>query len=633
MVRENRVSETDLEELARTAPAFRSKYEQAKQILASLPNPQECEEYNAIEAAVRERPDDNATYHQVEQYLNKWRGAMNAAEHLASAEDMFKRLQERYFFRTLRQDADAAIQEYNKSGRMPASQLVQALKNFVSTYGPSSYAAPDVQLLRDKLRSIEELFSRSARESWQKLLDEQGRLRDIRTVQPFLMQTPAGADLIAEIDDKAWEWVLRQPELASSIRSYCSIFVNGARHYGEAQTIMAQIPDWESAFNSIPAIVMFLQRYPDTPLREMAQNRMAELKETEIDRLRKDPRMFTVEDFRSLLASGYSLDELLDAAGMSEEMYNSHIADNNYEKIRKLLPAEPDCDTHFSEGLGEEGLTDIILFGITSSGKTCVLSGLLNHPDLGFDDLRFSSDYATLVSQYAKYGISLKGTPKHFVATIKAWVNRLGSKEAYDFNLFEMAGEAFSDIKKHAKENPDHFITDIEAMGGNVAKILRTPNNKVLFFLIDPTVGLEQREDQELSMRAIVNLLFSPENDDVMEKVIGIHFIVTKSDTLPEGDPREKALEAVQRVFRRALIDMIIQGCRDKGVNINDNEQLNGRPRIYPFSLGRFTVGNMYEYDPKSSGEILQVICDYCVPRRKVTAGYKVLDFLSKPRF
>ncbi len=626
----------ELSELAAEDAAFAVRLDEARQLLEQLPDPDEQHEFAALTAAVTNRVDEPETAAAVEAYLKRWQNRASAAEHVRKALMYGKRVDERKAFVPLKQRVKTEIDNYAATGRMPSAELSTAIGNFVHLWGNLASAEADIREAHGWLSSIQSVYSQIISQEWARLFDTDGRLRGIDELENFLRSLPVDERMRRQADEVAWQWVNGQPDMMAAAERYNAVFGQQGLHSGDVSRLRDYAGEWAMYANmDIYSIINFVETHPGHPFAAAAGRRIQELKEEALEAMRRNPTTVPVQDFRRMMDSPYfTRDELMQAAGLDENMYNSNIL--NYENLIASLPLAPSGESQYGAGLGEEGITDIVLFGINSSGKTCVLSGLLRHDKLWFDDHNYSGDYGRILNSYASNGIAVSGTPTNFVATIKAEVSRLDDRYIYKFNLFEMAGEAFRQGIAHGVDAYGRPLIKFDDMGTNAAQILKTGNDKVFFLLIDPTVSFTQLEQQKAALNAMVSLMFgdrngSNPNEDVMKCVKGLHFIVTKSDTLPAGNLQQEALKRVRMILNSATCEKIIEGCREFGINASKNPELNGRPRVFPFSLGHFTIGNMFRYDPTGASTILRVICDYCSPERKGGIGMKIRSFFTTP--
>ena len=115
-----------------------------------------------------------------------------------------------------------------------------------------------------------------------------------------------------------------------------------------------------------------------------------------------------------------------------------------------------------------------------------------------------------------------------------------------------------------------------------------------------------------------------------MGRVRGLHFVVTKADTL-SGNRLESARAAVHKILNEASRTKLTNFCRDLSINSSNKKQLDGRPRVFCFSLGKFHPGNIYSGSQHDSEIILNVISDYVAAEKAVTPGRKVRRFFTQP--
>lgn len=635
-IQNKRFSRQDLEELAKTDAAFAEVLRHACELLEQLPDPDEIAAFGELKAAITNDIDNPETETKLNTYLASWSQRASAAANVAEAQGFAQRITARKAFRELATRMEGARQAYASSGRLTTG-LGQAVRNFVQMHSATPYCSPDIQQAGMWMQELKGMYAKEISNRWAHLFGADGQLVSLEALDNFLRTMPVDSNMRTKADESAWAWVHRQPDLLDAANRYDTLFRSQGLHAGEVQRIRDGASQWQLYSQlDIFSIINFLEANPDHPFAEVAGERIRELKAEALAGLRENPAPVSVVDFRNMLNCRYfTKEELLEASGMDEEMLQSNV--HNYENQLASLPPLPNSESTYGSGIGESGLTDVVFFGIQSSGKTCVLSGLLRHDNLWFDERRYSGDYGATLRAYAQKGFAVSGTPRNFVATIKAEVSNMDPRYIYKFNLFEMAGEDFRSGIAHGMDQYGRPALSFEDMGANAAEILRTGNDKVFFLLVDPTTDYLQRTQQEAALNALLSLMFGDgngynPNEDIMRRVQGLHFIITKSDTLRgNGDVRELARSKVHEILNAATRKKIVDGCIQYGINASKNPELNGHPRVFPFSLGRFTIGNMFRYDPAGASTILRVICDYCAPERKGGAGHKFRSFFTNP--
>ncbi len=283
--------------------------------------------------------------------------------------------------------------------------------------------------------------------------------------------------------------------------------------------------------------------------------------------------------------------------------------------------------------------TDVFLLGIPSTGKTSILMGLIGSPHININTVRAGGPYSCVLEQYLDAGLTIGQTPKDFVATIEAEIP--DGKERHLLNLVEMAGEDFAFKIADNEQN----IVSLEDIGTGATQLLSNSNRKVLFIIVDPTARrvafnhLTQETDaegnirtylvrrnvnQKIILKRLVDLLSQPENKRILRNVDNISIVITKADVLGQGQQREDM--AYQRFMdqHQNIIRPLIELCRANGIN----RRTDGQPMLYTFSLGRFYVGGVYQYDPTDANKLVEVLRQSTSASRKgmFGSGFKAID-------
>ena len=98
----------------------------------------------------------------------------------------------------------------------------------------------------------------------------------------------------------------------------------------------------------------------------------------------------------------------------------------------------------------------------------------------------------------------------------------------------------------------------------------------------------------------------SPENAEIMKRVDTIDFIVTKADTLGETveECKERAKELLQSTYQ-APVNALMDLCRQTK---RINSATGYRPRVFTFSLGKFYLGGVFDFNDTGALEIMDSI-------------------------
>lgn len=417
-----------------------------------------------------------------------------------------------------------------------------------------------------------------------------------------------------ELDDKAFAFVRRSPDslLSKYVEDMTRIQQNcncKSKHIDEAESWLT-VRDSQIKEAAIFNVKDFLDKYPDSPFLEDADKRFKELKDSELLTMRTNPTLFSVERFKKLIERNiFTKAELISLDLLTEGIWERLtmptvqlppiLQKNNQDAT--ICPSEP---RH----------TDVFLFGIPSTGKTCVLMGLLDARNVLIQNQLAGGKYSNDLRLYLRAGLTPQRTNEDFVTVINGEIKE-DEEPIRHINLIEMAGESFA---FNLVDHPD-MTPDIASMGYGITQILSNDNDKIFFMVIDPSVDSVNLErqiyddstnswrigkvhvNQRLSLEGMLNMLRLSLNKNIMSHVNAIHFIVTKADTLTE----EHSMEDIKENYAsaRRIAETIIKEA-PKGMNVYDDGNVN----FYPFSLGKFYVGGLFEYDDTDANDLVEVI-------------------------
>lgn len=444
-----------------------------------------------------------------------------------------------------------------------------------------------------------------------------------------------------EIDDSVWALTLQDINILAAVQEYLKYFRTGL-HAHEAQMVFHDYENWQPVKNhrDLMEVFEFIGNYPQSLFINEAKILLLELKQEEIEKMKKLVTQYDADTLLNYLSMDlFSENELL-AAGV--------VTTSSLEKLRNLqkIKGSIHLDDVIESCLPEcaDDRTDVFFFGIPSTGKSCILMGLIGSQELSIDTVRAGGPYADALSELLDAGMIVGHTPADFIATIQADIPN--GEQKHKINLVEMAGEDFAN--KLAK-NEDGAIS-FEDMGNGASILLSNNNRKAFFIIVDPTARIITRNkmvkktdeqgnevekqisvsvNQRTILRRMVGLFKQPENENIMKRVDSIHIIVTKADTLGNNiDREEKAYQLFMNQYRQVVIDLA-DLCQKFGINV----ATNGFPKLYTFSLGTFYIGDVYDYDPTDACKLVNVIRGNVWGEKNPTFIDKLRHVVNKPIF
>lgn len=528
------------------------------------------------------------------------------------------------------------IELWNKIQSAPTSTPaeIQDAQRLVSAYitqfpqGPKISEVKDLseQFQQKMAAAMEEARLKAERErelnDWNAL--EKGNYNALRK---YKLKYPNSVHL-DELDDLMW-MNTRNAVSEPTLRRYLSDWPVG-HHAEEATQALGEIGEWERAKRSGDIFVVddYRDNHPDSLFKNEVDSKFYELREEEIKKMKANPSEYTKQDVDRLMEADIFKDwELIDEELMTEE---------SWERLKALdrdtLPDLQSMQVEDPNIQAPEKCTDIYLFGTPGTGKTCLLMGLIGANGSGYtmNMRKNGGPYAAALQQYVYEGITPGRTFGSFVTVISGEVTektKRGKILDHHINLVEMSGEEF------ALRIADNKEVSLANMGTGATNLLQNGNQKVFFIIVDPTkekVKVEYKErirdtegnligqnvrkkyiNQLDIMNKFVSLFELPENQAIMSKVDAIHFVVTKADMLGDGSTRlDKARDLLISRYQ-GPIEQLKSYCRKtKRINYSTNY----RPQVFTFSLGRFYLGDIFDFDKTETLQIVDTI-------RVVTGG------------
>lgn len=479
----------------------------------------------------------------------------------------------------------------------------------------------------DLKRRIEDIDIGIERDEWNNL--DKGNYNALRT---YIRKYPNSVHR-GEVDDLMWN-IVNCLNTVSEYERYLADWSDG-KHRNEAESIIKFLEEWETIEREkdIISVRFFLDQLPsNSSAYAKVEEFYEKLRADIIEDMRINPSNYPKEYLYSLISNGiFSEYELINQKRITKKLWDV------------LKDIKPEDLPNLSEFQGEDCMpparnvcSDIYLFGTPGTGKTCLLMGLVGTNGQGFSlNMKLAAgEYAAALNEYVHRGFAPRATPREWIATIcgEAYEKtKKGKIITHNINLVEMSGEqfAFDMVKKK--------VPAIAGMGTGASKLLSNKNRKCFFIVVDCSnnyisyrtiekvtdsktgqVTAHQRKyliSQSTILTQFVNLFTDSANQKIMDRVDAIHFVVTKADLL--GDTQEerhkKARELLFREYGGPILELKTLCQRSKRINYATNYE----PLLFTFSLGKFYVGNLYEFDPTDSITIMDYITKFTVGVRE----------------
>ncbi|MEG0695590.1 MAG: hypothetical protein RR447_00455 [Algoriella sp.] len=305
----------------------------------------------------------------------------------------------------------------------------------------------------------------------------------------------------------------------------------------------------------------------------------------------------TVDEIRNKINNGYiSFDDLEDE-GISQRIINSikYYSNSNRVTIFKKIDDLPPM---------EEGRTDVYFVGLPGSGKSTMLSGLLNVankegillPDTYSNDgavyqtqivsdlrlincsiITVSNDgavYQTQIVSDLSRGVLPNATASGSYNYVAMSLND-DNKKKHPFNVVEVPGELYVNMFNNA--NVDDLL-----------KYIKNSNKKILIFVIDSLAHDTNYADAKSALDqslVYVNILNMFKSSGILNQTDAVYLVANKFDAIKEsrydGDNRpdvDLAYEFLNEEFKNLL-----NNC----TSIRDESKNKFKIKVLPYSIGK----------------------------------------------
>lgn len=523
---------------------------------------------------------------------------------------------------------DWAMIERLHSTNPISSTLKYSLEKYINDYQVSK---PNGHML-DKAKEMLDEIGRKEEEAEWRSVQEYGK--DYGRIMNYYMSHPDTA-FFSEIDESLWSLV-KDADI-STLKRFIADFPQ-SRHKADVDRRCREYDEWYE-LKSDPNVDMarvsrYINEYWGGRFHREALNLKESLRAGELEKIKDRMASLSIEDYDQIIRDRLFTKEELVGAGI--------ITESSLKRLRERKPEHYFVDLSKTSYNCPEGCTDVYFFGIPSTGKTCVLMGLLSSEYLNWNSVKFGGEYGCRLQELCDAGLTPTRTTGNFATLVTGNITDPTNSVVHPVNLIDIAGEAFAN--KVAK-NPDAIVTFAD-MGKGIPEMIINDNEKVFFLTIDPTsdfinyntkisnpdgtVEYEQNKvSQKQTFQKFLDILTDPTNTEIMKKVRAIHIIMTKADSMSENRSERDSIAAQKIALYTHSVNKLKELCSSENYDINLTT--NNAPHVITFSLGRFYMGGIFDYDSTDSNMLLKAISKLTTGSRKQKNWWeKFRDLLNK---
>ncbi len=658
----------DLVDLTKLEDPKKSTVEKSvNEARAQLPNEQEQTDWNAIDLA---NNDLRTNIHLLDAYIKKWSNTRPAQNHVDEAESQLSKLMSAEWNEIVdiatqhkteptnwkeilfdyivvyekdysqKQNVDSASsylkdtinKEYNQiihDSTLTYPDKIAALNNFVNNNTKYPVSAEYVLLVQNEISKLK----RNIEERQWFIVDK----NDYESLKYYLDKTPDSA-FLSDIDNAMWE--IASLRGTDYIRRYTLDMPEG-KHIDKAKSRLEHVNEWENIERNADIFELsdYIQKKKYSPYCRNAEDLLSTLRKQKIDEYKSkkwelnyetdlkpycDKKIITFDEF---VDCGIAHSNSLQSSQDKKDQLNKLLGDSD------IVETLETAATAFANNSipSDNNDTDILLFGVPSSGKTCITLGLVSAKNIIIDDgVTKRRGYADMLRLACSinYPFQPTGTQDGTFLT-HCIVNNQQNKTKHHINLIDMAGEVIA--KKIAEGDENTSLGDIS----HIEKILESKNSKAIFFVINPIIKDNWNHINQQSVISRILTLLREESSkekskvtNILDKIISVHFIVSHADLL--GETQQDRFDRAEKIIwdnYSPVIEQLTQMSKDSNSGINAST--NYCPKLFTFSLGDFYTGSVFDYNEADSTNLIHAFMDTTRARRNITQWDKVKSFLN----
>lgn len=263
------------------------------------------------------------------------------------------------------------------------------------------------------------------------------------------------------------------------------------------------------------------------------------------------------------------------------------------------------------------GNIDVLFFGVCGSGgKTCLLASLMSlvrdSSDFLYQEYHNNKEcdnsYGPYLAKYMKTNRRPPRTSSNEIQVVNTLLKCDGKYQGISF--IEFAGEQVHGLAGNNLE--------VGMLDGNISpalsKIFNNSNKKIIFFALDPTnlknIQICEPTDDDcglwVNQSDVLSCVISQmkNNPLFMGNIIGFHNVITKSDIWLHGSLNSSIKRAIDLSDANGLFLQI----NELSKMYKLNPHINGNTVPLPFTIGKFMMGDTYEFDDSDARKILKII-------------------------
>ena len=460
---------------------------------------------------------------------------------------------------------------------------------------------------------------------------EQVDIFNYNSLIDYLRKHP-NTPFFSELDKAVWDIVSYEKDNLALIKQFINDMPR-SQFLGEAKNIESEFSDWERVKRNrdLESVYKYCHLHYNGVFAKEADSLLKELKTERLLEIKKNMGNKKYQDYENIINEGIITRKDLIEADI--------ITENSIERLRNINDNDRTIDLSKTDYVCPPQCTDVFFFGVPSSGKSCVIMGLLNSPNFNWNHVLYGAKYGGKLKTLCKEGTTPAQTKGDFASLITGNIKDQNGIN-HPVNIIDMAGEGFT---KKIADNPDAKVK-FSDMGTGIPQMLLNNNEKVFFIIIDPTSETATwryednngdtslitvyQEETLLRFLSLFDELPSEQNmnQKIIDKVKAIYVITTKADCLSidKNKRQDIATDIIHEKYSQ-LVDKLRDICSVNSINLLTNCE----PKFFTFSLGKFYYGGTFEYDRSDSEKILNFIASISSGKRKKTWYEKLKDWFN----